>query len=362
MSEILHVDDLKASAHNCLGFIKMKKGYTLFLRFTNKQLELYKDDILFENMSLCSSGIYLSLCTRGNKLSFYCRPFSVLRNFAPTLRKLHKADFKKLQKDLAKQIQERAIMPTSFTFDLEINENQIISKKCRKGKIVFRFKNKNHEKMKLKLYFPVFPYAAVKNFKSNRSLSINPVSNKKMFCLGDSITQGFNAIQATDSYVIKLANRLGCDALNQGIGGFWFDSRALDDLEKLDKPELITVAYGTNDWQYYDKYETIEKNAGLYFKTLNDKFPKTPVFVITPIWRGDIDKDTKAGSFMAITKLIEMEAKRYPNFNVIIGLNIPIHNRRYFKDNYLHPNKEGFTIMAAYLGENIKKALYKKET
>ncbi|MDD4083578.1 MAG: SGNH/GDSL hydrolase family protein [Sphaerochaetaceae bacterium] len=357
MAEILHVDDLKASAHNCLDFIKMKKGYTLFLRFTSNQLELYKDDILFENMSLCSSGIYLSLCTRGNKLSFYCRPFSVLRNFAPTLKKLHKADFKKLQKDLAKQIKERAIMPTSFTFDLEINEDQIISKKCQKGKITFYFKNKNHSNMKLKLYFPVFPYAAVKNFRSNHSLHIAPISNKTMFCLGDSITQGFNTVQITDSYVIKLANRLGYDALNQGIGGFWFDSRALEGLESLDKPELITIAYGTNDWQHFDKYETIEKNVELYFKTLNSKFPETPVFVITPIWRADIDKDTKAGSFMAITMLIEGKAKKYSNFKVIRGIDIPIHNRHYFRDNYLHPNKEGFTIMAAYLGENIRKTL-----
>jgi len=362
MSETLHVDDLKASAHNCLDFINMKKGFTLFLRFTSNQLDLYKDDILFENMSLCSSGVYLSLCTRGNKLSFHCRPFSVLRNFAPTLRKMHKSDFKKLQRDLSKQIQERAIMPTSFTFDLEINEEQVISKKCRKGKITFHFKNKNHDKMKLKLYFPVFPYAAVKNFKSNRSLSISPISNKTMFCLGDSITQGFNAVQATDSYVVKLANRLGYDALNQGIGGFWFDSRALIDLEKLNKPEIITVAYGTNDWQHFDKYETIEKNVDKYFKTLKNKFPETLVFVITPIWRGDIDKDTKAGSFMAITMLIENKAKQYSTFKVIRGIDIPIHNRRYFKDNYLHPNKEGFTIMAAYLGENIRKTLSNNKT
>ena len=353
MAEILHIDDLKASAHNSVDTLNLKDGYTMFLRFTKDQRSLFKDDLLFNVMSLCSSGVYLALCTRGTKLSFRCKPMSVLKTFT----KANKSDFKNLKNDLMKQYQERSIMPSSYYFTLQINGEKCLYKKCKKGKITFYFSNKEHKKVVLCLFFPVFSYAAVKNFRSNHSISIAPINKKQIFCLGDSITQGFSAINYTDTYVAKLAQRMEVDALNQGVGGYWFDYHTLVDLEKFGSPKIITVAYGTNDWQISDSLAIIKKNCSEYFKVLNEKFPNTPIFVITPIWRADIEQITKAGKFCDVSNLLEEIINSYPNLHLIRGIDIPIKSRRYFGDNYLHPNKEGFTIMAAYICQSIRTVL-----
>ena len=69
----------------------------------------------------------------------------------------------------------------------------------------------------------------------------------RLLCLGDSITQGMDARGPASTYGVQLARLLDADLLNQGVGGHIFDVDAIDpDLPF--QPDLVTVAYGTNDW------------------------------------------------------------------------------------------------------------------
>jgi len=139
--------------------------------------------------------------------------------------------------------------------------------------------------------------------------------------------------------------------LNQGVGGYFFDAASLDGLDSIaregaSRPGLITVAYGTNDWDLVPGLSTLRANIRAYFERLAGLFPGVPVYVLTPIWRGDIDRPKACGSFDDVARAIAGEAGRYPGNSIVDGLAIPIHDRKYFQDNWLHPNEEGFRIMA----------------
>ena len=73
------------------------------------------------------------------------------------------------------------------------------------------------------------------------------VRQKKYLALGDSITQGYDAAHPNQSYVNLLADAWDAQVLNQAIGADVFWPENLDPALPF-APDVITVAYGTNDW------------------------------------------------------------------------------------------------------------------
>lgn len=347
--------ELERSGRNYLGFLEGDDGYCSFFRFTGGQLRLYGADPLFRNLSMCSSGVYLSLVSDGDRLSFDCRTLELVSQILPAIAELGWDGVKEIIRGLTKKIEQRAPLPKPREkFDLVTDDGQRVSRMPRNGHLSFEFRNETRRLMGLRLYFPVFPYVAVKSLESNGSLGPDGTVLPRILCLGDSITQGFNAVHPSLTWTSRLADLLGLDALNQGVGGYYFDAASLDGLEVLagegpSRPGLITVAYGTNDWDLVPDLPTLRANAWAYFDKLAGLFPGVPAYVLTPIWRGDLDKPKACGSFAEVGGAIAEEAGRHPDNRVIDGLSLPIHDRKFFQDNWLHPNEEGFRIMAEAL-------------
>ena len=347
--------ELEGAGRNYLCFLEGDDGYCSFIRFTGGQLRLYGTDPLFRNLSMCSSGVYLSLVTDGDRLSFDCRTLELVSQILPALAELGWDGVKEILRGLTKKIEQRAPLPKPREkFDLVTDDGQRVSRMPKNGHLSFEFRNETRRSMKLRLYFPVFPYVAIRRLESNGRLEPDTMTLPRMLCLGDSITQGFNAVHPSLTWTSRLAYLLGVDALNQGVGGHYFDAASLDGLEVLahegpGRPRLITVAYGTNDWDLVPELPTLRDNARRYFARLAGLFPGVPVYVLTPIWRGDMDKPKACGSFDDVVHTIAEEAGRCFDNRIIDGLAIPIHDRKYFQDNWLHPNEEGFRIMADYL-------------
>lgn len=347
--------ELERSGRNYLGFLEGDDGYCSFFRFTGGQLRLYGADPLFRNLSMCSSGVYLSLVSDGDRLSFDCRTLELVSQILPAIAELGWDGVKEIIRGLTKKIEQRAPLPKPREkFDLVTDDGQRVSRMPTNGHLSFEFRNETRRLMRLRLYFPVFPYVAVKNLESNGSLGPDGTVLPRILCLGDSITQGFNAVHPSLTWTSRLADLLGLDALNQGVGGYYFDAASLDGLEVLagqgpSRPGLITVAYGTNDWDLVPELPALRDRARAYFEKLAGLFPGVPAWVLTPIWRGDLDKPKACGSFAEVGGAIAEEAGRHPGNRVIDGLSIPIHDRKFFQDNWLHPNEEGFRIMAEAL-------------
>ncbi len=184
--------------------------------------------------------------------------------------------------------------------------------------------------------------------------SLRPVKKKrKMLLYGDSITHGYDAIHPSRSYASKLTDALDAEGFNKAIGAevFW---RALAETSDEIAPDIITVAYGTNDWSKQTK-EDFEAECAAFYEALSRRNPQAKIFAITPIWRADRDRVTKVGAFEDVATYIRKVTASLPNVTVIDGVSLLPHDTTLFSDVYLHPNDKGF----GYYFENLYREIQK---
>ena len=170
---------------------------------------------------------------------------------------------------------------------------------------------------------------------------------EKVLWLGDSITQGFGPLRSAQTYV-SVANRLlNYDIINQGIGGYVYEQKALMKMEGY-TPDKIIVALGTNQFGC-----EIMKDVEEYYETLIGLYgDKIPVLCISPLWRGDVpDGLPKLTSFCHQVREI---AGQYPNVRIVDGFQLVPHLPEYYLDN-LHPNALGAEVYGRNLVEEIRK-------
>ncbi|WP_199614013.1 SGNH/GDSL hydrolase family protein [Paenibacillus alkalitolerans] len=167
---------------------------------------------------------------------------------------------------------------------------------------------------------------------------------KNLLCLGDSITQGMSAAHPSSTYTVLLSRFLEMNLLNQAVSGYVFDPETIDP-ELPYRPDLITVAYGTNDWTVIDSHERFEERASAYIRKLTEMYPSVPITVLSPVWREDCDHVKRTGSFADIHDTIERICRGFETVRFIPGLKLTPHHPAFFTDG-LHPNDEGFLHMA----------------
>lgn len=344
---VLDRSDIESAAHN-IAWVEEKAGLLYFRRFTPAQMEVYHEDILFRMMSRCQTGIYLLFQTTGNYIKLVLKKTSVLKILPMVLKELGVPKLVGMGLNTKEQIEQYGDgrLYIDDAFDIFVDGELVSSIKPKSGRIKIKFKNPGHDLKTVKICFPVFAEIGIKKVCGNRELYALKSGKEKMFSFGDSITQGFVAGSPSCSYVARLAEKLDMDALNQGIGGYYFCAHSLNGIEQLPVPKLITVAYGTNDWHIVKDLETFKENTDNYFHKLNNLFPDTPKIVITPIWRGDIETETPIGAFSDIIGVIKESALSIPHTTIVEGLSIVPHEKDCFADGWLHPNAVGFHLMA----------------
>ena len=164
---------------------------------------------------------------------------------------------------------------------------------------------------------------------------------KRLLAFGDSITQGYDAHSPEDAYIVALADALDMDLLCKAIGGerFWPE---LPGLYEGPQPDMITVAYGTNDWSLSPREQFLRDSRG-FLTALRHRFPGVPVTVLAPIWRADRDtKQTSVGSFDAVARQLEQLTRELPGMRFIDCGGFLPPDTALFADGRLHPNSDGF--------------------
>lgn len=106
-------------------------------------------------------------------------------------------------------------------------------------------------------------------------------------------------------------------------------------------PDLITVAYGTNDWSKREK-EEFEENCRGFFVNLVKNYPDTPILVITPLWRRIWQNEKPCGPYRSVDAFLKKEAGQYKNVTVMDGFGIMPRRLDYFGDYTVHPSDVGF--------------------
>ena len=203
------------------------------------------------------------------------------------------------------------------------------------------------------VYFPCLARIELAGVEFSGESVIDPVVKKRtMICYGDSITQGYDAHYPSLSYPNQLADAFQSEMFNKAIGGDKFNPSLA--AVGTGTPDLITVAYGTNDWSHCSRDEFMSKGSA-FFRNLTEVYPGVPVFAVQPIWRTQCEtRVTDAGSFPEMYEMIRTMTASYPQIRLVNGLKLVPHLPVCFSPDILHPNDFGFQFMGRNLLKEIK--------
>jgi len=187
--------------------------------------------------------------------------------------------------------------------------------------------------------------------------SFAPVEySRRLLLYGDSITHGCNAPHPSQNYAALLAGKFGADLVNKGIGGDYFFPELLD-CETGWEPDIVTAAYGTNNWSDLPRERT-ERDCVDFYRKLSAKFPSSKIYAVTPIWRADSQRETLFGEpTHRMEALIRRACEGLSNVTVVDGWELVPHDPELYADQFLHPNEAGF----AHYADNLYAAIRDKE-
>lgn len=308
------------------GYMRYEEndGYLSFCRFTKKQAEsLIERDHAIKVPA--SSSMFLEFITDGNEFSFDYRistgssqkfySIDVLINGMNTLCKFE-------------QVEE-----TEGTLTVPI---------------------KGEGKKRVTVFFPNLAKLEIKNFNIDGSMEKHQ-RKLKYLALGDSITQGYCTKHPSLTYVNIVAQKLDAYVLNQAVGGdVFFDGNVDPEVKERFSPDLITVAYGTNDWS---RELDVYSGASKFFKALKALYANTPIYALVPIHRNAIDGILKRGKTLEEARKDIEKAAEENGITVIDARDFVPYHEDFYCDKILHPNDLGFTFYGHNLYETIKKQL-----
>ena len=207
------------------------------------------------------------------------------------------------------------------------------------------------------LWLPNLATTRLSNIELDDGAKIKPIEYKRKFlCFGDSITHGYDAAFPSKSYVNRVTSHFEAYTVNQAIGGERFVPEIL--LENTEYvPDVVTVAYGTNDWSGTKK-EYFHPRCEEFFKKASLIYPKALKFAILPIWRADAKsgKQKYEGSLDEACEFIAETASKY-GFKIIDARPFLPQSPEFFWDGRLHPNDLGFADYASGVIKEIEKYL-----
>ncbi len=177
----------------------------------------------------------------------------------------------------------------------------------------------------------------------------------KMAFFGDSITQGWDATYDSLSYAWQVARFFDAEMWNTGVGGNVFLPDFAGKREDFE-PDVVIIAYGTNDFATRPSLESVKENSAEFLKRMKQLYSKSKIFVLLPIWRGDLENwNNPMGTFEDCRMTIKETAQEL-SLNVIDAYGFVPPMEEFFADKVLHPNATGFGIYA----QNLIKVLSDK--
>ena len=207
---------------------------------------------------------------------------------------------------------------------------------------------------RVKIVFPWSAGSEVCALELDEGASFQPVKKeKRVLIYGDSITQGYDAALPENAYATQLAAYLEGGCVNKAIGGAVFRPE-LAELADDFMPELITVAYGTNDWSGVNN-EYLEDHATRFIEALRKNYPDATIVMFSPVWRHNWQRERPAVAFREIPALFETIAAKVGNAVVVDCFDFIPHDPANYSPDVLHPNDAGFAHYARSAIEALKK-------
>ena len=317
----LSFDDIKSITRGAVDIVECD-GLFRFDRFSDEQKAVYKDG---RQRSYARTGATASVV-----LDFH-------------------TDSETLRFDY--EIDRLNMVSPDFLF-FDVWENDLLTHhvgEYKKEKLIAaaNIKLKPGEK-RVRIFFPTLFAMSISAPILDDGASFRPSERKRRaLILGDSITQGFDAHFPSLSYANTLIRDFDLDAVNQAIGGEVFLPDALG-TEPLFDADIVTVAFGTNDWSSGGLDYGISED---YFNRVAELYPRAKKIYISPIWRTAAEELRDGISFYEAIAEFKCRAKN-SGFTVISGLKI-LPNMPQMLTDGLHPSDFGFTQYAKSLSRKL---------
>lgn len=319
----LTLDTVRSVAGGAVRITENEDGFH-FYRFTQAQEDYYKDFPAHYPKTFATAGVTLSFRTNSSSLGlkistkhatsrkYFALDVSVNGQFLDSIR-----NFEEVELMRKYTLQEFSLGEYEKLYDLGDGQKDVT------------------------VYLPWNIETVIQEISLSDGASITPLRRKKkLLCFGDSITMGHDALHAPRRYTAQLADYLGYEEINKGIGGEYFRPN-LAKLKDDFTPDIITVAYGTNDWRHREKAE-FESACRDFFTALHNIYPNTPIFAISPIWRKICLNEYECGPFRQLPEIFRDVANSVENMTVIDAFEFVPPMTDYYADLTLHPNGAGF--------------------
>lgn len=320
----LSLEQIRSVTSGALRVTEESDGFHFF-RTTDKQTAAWfaKSEFL-GNGSLCTTGVRLDFHTNSKKLSFFASSGDKFEIYADGI--LHRQIY-------MNKCREHGDIPTVSLGDPLGHE---------KGEV------------RVTLWLPSHSKGVLSFVELDDGATLRPHEyEKKILFIGDSITQGWNAVYDSLSYTHRTAMYFDADFVNQGIGGAYYNEDSFDTFAF--DPDIITIAYGTNDFGHYPTYDEMRKHVRAHLTRIAEEYREKKIFVLSPIWRNKRD-GKKMGTFENACAIVKEEAERL-SLTHIDGLYLVPPMPEFFADEYLHPNDLGFGVYAENLIRTLKQYL-----
>lgn len=201
---------------------------------------------------------------------------------------------------------------------------------------------------RITLYLPAHEIGSLECVEIEDGATVVPPEfERKILFIGDSITQGWDSTYDSLSYAQQVSRFLNAESIIQGIGGGFFHNTVFDEAIEFD-PDIVVVAFGTNDWMYYKTVEEGKMQCSQFLEQIQNKYGDKKVFGISPIWRGDKEKTQAMGEFEECATYVKEEIRNH-HMTLVEGEKLVPHLREFFLGDIIHPNTSGFGIYALNL-------------
>lgn len=302
------------------------------LRFTEKQFAEYDRNPVFAIRSRCPAGVCLDIMTDAALLTLeveilqWVRPYGYFDLY--------------VDDRFVRSVGDHDADGRIRRYTFELLDSSIDS---------------SSRMQRVTIYLPHNVELAIRDLLLSGGASLEAVpfrNSRNLLCLGDSITQGMDAVRPSHTYPVLLSRHLDMHLLNQGVGGYYYDDRSLDE-ELPYEPDLITIAYGTNDWGKHARVETFEASVATYLRKVAATHPDARIAVITPLWRRDADQAKPMGTFEQLTAAIASACRGIQSIRCLPGSELFAHDPALYADG-VHPTDAGFQAMADAVAQRLQ--------
>ena len=220
----------------------------------------------------------------------------------------------------------------------------------------FRFENLGSDLKNIDLWLPQFDNFKLSGLTLDDAAEISPAAvstAQKLITYGSSITHCRAADSPTQTWPAIVARTRGYDLTCLGYGGQCHLDPMVARMIRDREADLITLCVGINIHSGSLNQRTFGPGIIGFVQIVREKHPTTPIALISPIFSPDREDTPNVVGFtlkqmrVEVAKAAEILRKNGDeNITYIHGLNIFDSDNAHLLPDNLHPNNEGYSIMA----------------